>query len=86
MPVGAQWPELLPLVGHGVCLLHDTSRVHQPSHVRCMAGLLIGNGRFCRFLSFTLVGLERGASTQISPADSIAAGMAGRAAQLAAQV
>lgn len=38
------------------------------------------------FLSFTLVGLERGASTQISPADSIAAGMAGRAALLAAQV
>jgi hypothetical protein len=74
MLIGAGRLELLPLVRHGACLLYDPSCVHQPGDVQRIARLLISNRRLCRILIaclvLPLVSLERGRSTQISPANT----------------
>jgi hypothetical protein len=73
MPISAGGPELLPLVRYSTCLLYNSLRIHQPGDVRCIAHLLVSNRRFCRLLiallHLSLVGLERGRSTQKPPAD-----------------
>jgi hypothetical protein len=74
MLISARRLELLLLVGYGARLLYDPSCVHQPSDVRCIAGLLVSNRRLCCILIpclvLPLVSLERGRSTQISPTNA----------------
>jgi hypothetical protein len=69
MLIGARRPELLPLVGHGACLLHNPSCVYQPSDVQRIASLLVSNRRLYYILItcliFLFISLERGRFTQI---------------------